>query len=125
MSLDGGQGEAPNYFPNSFSGPQPDRRAAIHKFGVSGDVARWNSADEDNFTQVGLFWNKVLTDKERDRLVDNIASHLCGAQEFLQERAIANFSQADPEYGRRIKELIKSKYGKQQANEVERVMARL
>ena len=26
---------------------------------VTGDAARWNSADEDNFTQAGLFYRKV------------------------------------------------------------------
>ena len=28
---------------------------------VTGDAARWNSADEDNFTQAGLFYRKVTT----------------------------------------------------------------
>merc|ERR1711994_576301 len=78
----------------------------------SADVARWNSADEDNFTQVGIFYNAVLNEEEKFRLCDNIASHLCNAQEFLQERAINNFSAADKEYGKTIKELIDTKYGK-------------
>lgn len=125
MAVDAGNGELPNYFPNSFSGPEPDRKWNDHMFKVTGEVARWNSEDEDNFTQVGIFWNKVLTEKERGRLVDNIASHLCNAQQFIQERAIANFEAADPEYGRRIRELIKNKYGKQQQKSIERVIARL
>ena len=82
MTVTNNQGGAPNYFPNSFSGPQPNRSGETchsfvkivtgfiwlmmltvevllirkwleHASPVSGDVTRWNSADEDNFTQVG------------------------------------------------------------------------
>jgi hypothetical protein len=35
-------------------------------------------------------------------LVENIAGHLKDAQEFIQKRAVHNFTQADPEYGRRV-----------------------
>jgi len=113
MTVTGNQEGAPNYFPNSFTGPTVSPRWREHSTSVTGDVARWNSADEDNFTQVGLFYNEVLTKEERFRLCDNIASHLCAAQEFLQERAIKNFSAADPAFGKQIKDLIDSKYGKQ------------
>ena len=52
---------APNYFPNSFNGPREEARAleARHPISTGVDCARYNSADEDNFTQVGIFWNKV------------------------------------------------------------------
>ena len=55
-------GGAPNYFPNSFNGPREEARAleARHPMSTSVDCARFNSADEDNFTQAGIFWNKVL-----------------------------------------------------------------
>ena len=74
----------PNYFPNSFSGPENVESALESKFTVSGDVARYNSGDDDNFTQCGTFWSKVLNEEERERLVQNIAGHLKGAQTFLQ-----------------------------------------
>jgi len=80
-----------------------------------GDVARWNSADEDNFTQAGIFYNHTLNAEERFRLCDNIASHLCAAQDFIQERAIKNFGAADAEFGKKIRELIDTKYGKKKA----------
>jgi len=112
MTVTNNQAGAPNYFPNSFSGPRSDRKYQEHRTTLSADVTRWNSADEDNFTQVGIFYNQVLNDEEKFRLCDNIASHLCNAQEFLQERAIKNFSAADKNYGRKIQELIDTKYGK-------------
>ena len=52
-------GGAPNYYPNSFSGPVDDKKYLEHSIQLSGDVGRYNTADDDNFTQVGTFWNKV------------------------------------------------------------------
>ena len=50
---------------------------------------RYNSADDDNFTQPGIFWSKVLNEEERERLVGNIAGHLVNAQQFIQKRAVS------------------------------------
>ncbi|CAE1320055.1 katE [Acanthosepion pharaonis] len=98
------QAGAPNYFPNSFSGPVDHKRHTECPFKISGDVMRYNTADEDNFSQVGIFYKQVLNQAERKRLVKNIANHLIGAQEFLQKRAVHNFGQADPEYGQTLQE---------------------
>lgn len=100
---------APNYYPNSFNGPVDDLKYAHHKTSISGDVARYNSSDEDNFTQPGIFWSKVLNDAERERLVQNIADHVSGAVDFIQERAVKNFTQVNPDFGRRLAEKLKQK----------------
>lgn len=55
---------APNYYPNSFSGPIDDPTAKETSFKVTGDVNRWNSADEDNFTQPGIFYREVFIAQE-------------------------------------------------------------
>ena len=39
-------------------------------------------------SQVTDFWKNVLKPAERERLVDNIASHLCNAQQFIQVGSI-------------------------------------
>ena len=49
---------------------------------------------------------QVLTPEGRTNLVTNIANHLKDAQEFIQKRAVRNFSCTDPEYGHRIQELL-------------------
>ena len=109
MVVDGNQGGAPNYFPNSFGGPEPPSSGASwHTCSTIGDVQRYETGGEDNFSQVGDFYRKVLSSEERDRLTDNIAGNLANAQEFLQQRAIANFSAADAEYGRSIQRKIAS-----------------
>ncbi|XP_046544338.1 catalase-like [Haliotis rubra] len=100
--VDDNQAGAPNYFPNSFSGPQEDPKAMECPFKITGDVARYSTVDEDNFSQVGIFWNKVLPPAERDHLIKNLAGHLINAQEFIQKRAVNNFGKADAEFGRRL-----------------------
>ena len=52
------------------------------------------------------FWRKVLTEEEKTRLVNNIAGHLKGSTDFIQQRAVRNFTQVDPEYGGRIAKLL-------------------
>lgn len=102
MNVEGNQGGAPNYFPNSFNGPSKDPSAAWHADALTGDVERVETGDEDNFTQCGIFFREVLDAGARERLTDNIAGHLVNAQDFLQKRAIANFAAADAEYGAMI-----------------------
>jgi catalase len=102
MTVDGNQNGAPNYFPNSFNGPAPSDSAASHVESASGDVARHETGHEDNFSQCRVFFNKVLSHAERERLTDNIVGSLIDAQQFLQERAIANFASVDALYGRMV-----------------------
>lgn len=87
------QGGAPNYFPNSFGGPQELPSARTPTFSVSGDVARYNFDDHDNTSQAATFWRNVLTEEERQRLVDNLVDHIQHASNFIIERAVKNFSQ--------------------------------
>nr|ABI64115.1 catalase [Azumapecten farreri]QFR39791.1 catalase [Azumapecten farreri] len=108
------QGNAPNYFPNSFSGPQDNKQFLESPFSITGDVQRYETGDEDNFSQVTVFWNKVLKPEERQRLVENIAGHLKNAQEFIQRRTVHNFTQVHPDFGGGIQKLLNS-YKKQSA----------
>lgn len=50
--LSGSVGGAPNYFPNSFSAADTQPCFIESKCQVSPDVGRYNSADDDNVTQV-------------------------------------------------------------------------
>ncbi|CAH2251203.1 catalase [Pelobates cultripes] len=100
------QGGAPNYFPNSFSAPENQPCVKEHKVKVSSDVARYNSTDEDNVSQVRDFYRKVLNEEERKRLCENIAGHLKDMQIFIQNRAVKTFMDVDPEYGSQVKVLL-------------------
>uniref|UniRef100_A0A7S1UH72 Catalase n=1 Tax=Phaeomonas parva TaxID=124430 RepID=A0A7S1UH72_9STRA len=106
MTVDANQGGAPNYFPNSFSGPAVQKSEAWHAHPVTGDVKRYETGDEDNFSQCGNFYRNVLSAAEKDRLTSNIAGHMANAQDFIVKRAIANFAAADADYGRSIAEKV-------------------
>nr|AQS60679.1 catalase [Sogatella furcifera] len=98
------QAGAPNYFPNSFSGYKEQPAAATSKFSTVGDVDRYTSDGEDNFQQCHEFWHKTLTEEGRKNLVDNIVGNLRDASDFIQERAVNNFSQVEPVFGARLAE---------------------
>ncbi|CAG0883435.1 unnamed protein product [Cyprideis torosa] len=106
MTTTDNQAGAPNYYPNSFMGPLDDISLAQSRFPVSGDVARFDTANDDNFSQVTVFWENVLDEAARQRLVNNIAGHLVNAEVFIQERAVGNFAQVHPDFGQMLTEAL-------------------
>ena len=76
MTVDCNMAGAPNYFPNSFSGPAVDPTAALHRHGLSGDVARYNTADDDNFTQVRIWGGPSLVGTGQSSSACGVHLHL-------------------------------------------------
>jgi catalase len=106
MRFDGNEGDAPNYYPNSFNGPEPDIKAAEPEFAVSGKVARQPYSHPNNdFVQPGNLY-RLMSDMEREHLIGNIASHIRNANKEIQLRQIQIFSKGDPEYGQRVAEAL-------------------
>uniref|UniRef100_A0A914UKS2 Catalase n=1 Tax=Plectus sambesii TaxID=2011161 RepID=A0A914UKS2_9BILA len=103
------QDGTPNFHPNSFCGPQEEKSAVESTFKLSGDVARYNSADDDNYTQPGIFWSKVLDEPARERLVENIAGHLTNADSFIQDRQVENFTKVNKDFGARLRKALDQK----------------
>lgn len=68
---------------------------------VSSDAFRYKTAN-DSSAQPAIFYNKVLTAAERERLVDNITLHLKKASVFIQHQAVKNFSQVNWELGNKL-----------------------
>lgn len=66
---------------------------------MAGDVNYYKAEDEDNFTQAGNFWRNVLTATEKNNLVENLVDSLKMTQQFIQERAVQNFTMVDTEFG--------------------------
>jgi catalase len=103
MRFDGNFGGNPNYYPNSFGGPEPRPEIAEPPFGVSGKAERQKYAHpNDDFVQAGTLYKKVMMDSDRGHLVGNIVEHLGGAQKRIQYRQGAIFYKADEDYGRRV-----------------------
>lgn len=103
------QGGAPNYHPNSFGGPTSDADAKklTTVVSVGGDAKRYDSGDQDNYSQATIFYRKTLTKEQQDRLVRNIVGNLIDAIDDIQLRAIKNFSKVDASLGERIADGLK------------------
>ncbi len=98
-------GDGPNYYPNSFGGPEPQPDAAEPPFEVSGEARRHPyTHPNDDFFQPGELYRRVMTDMDRNHLIGNINTHLCNAQKRIQLRQAAVFYKCDPEYGSRVAE---------------------
>ncbi|XP_017317999.2 catalase-like, partial [Ictalurus punctatus] len=106
MCVTDNQGGVPNYYPNSFSAPDCQPRFMESKFRVSPDVGRYNSSDDDNVTQVRTFFTTVLNETERERLCQNMAGHLKGAQLFIQKRMVQHLMAVHQDYGSRVQALL-------------------
>jgi len=101
------QGSAPNYYPNSFSGPEQQPAYSMSSFNVSGAVAKYDLSNDDNYTQAGLLYRNVLPKDEQNRLAENIVDNLKHAADFLQEKAIYHFTQIDNDLGKQLREHLK------------------
>ena len=103
MRTDGNGGAGPNYWPNSFNGPAPDPDFKFPAIDIAGVSARheYQLGDVD-FVQAGELYSKVMTAEDREHLVGNIVTHLCGAQKRIQLRQTALFFKAAEDYGSRV-----------------------
>lgn len=80
------------------------------QFYVDDFVARYpQNHPNSDYEQVGTFYRKVLSERDRNNLIGNIAVHLCNARKDIQARMIDIFSRCDKDYGQRVAEaLLKS-----------------
>lgn len=105
MRFDQNGNDSPNYYPNSFGGPEPDAQAAEPQFDASGKVSRQPyTHPNDDFAQPRNLYRTVMTDQDREHLVGNIVSHLCNARKDIQVRQARLFYKVDPEYGQHVAE---------------------
>jgi catalase len=95
----------PNYWPNSFGGPEPDPHMAAPGIHVTGVATRHPyQHPNDDFVQPRALYEQVMTDLDRDHLVGNIVSHLIGANKAIQLRQTVLFYKVHAEYGTRVAE---------------------
>lgn len=103
MRCDDNAGAGPNYYPNSFGGPNPYPEAAYPALKVSGKTGRHPySHPNDDFVQPGELYRKVMSEQDRTHLIGNIVNHLGGAKKRIQLRQTALFYKVDTEYGSRV-----------------------
>ncbi|XP_045764341.1 catalase-like [Maniola jurtina] len=92
-------GEGPNYYPNSFNGPEPF--VPKHSTGLINIIEKDGA---DNFDQAGDLYANILTEEERSTLIKNIVSKLKTATHFLQKRALELFTSINQDFGDRLKQ---------------------
>jgi catalase len=106
----GHSGDQPVYAPNSHGGPNADSvRFGDPGWYVEGEeIVRTAAAlhpEDDDFIQAGNLYRDVMTEADRDHLVDNLVAHLGdGVERTIQERASALWRQVDADLGRRVGE---------------------
>lgn len=96
----------PVYAPNSAGGPAGDPTLAEPGWGVSGEIVRsayTRRRDDDDFSQPGDLYRKVLDDSARERLVTNISGHLTnGVSPDVLARVLDYWRQVDADLGARV-----------------------
>lgn len=102
MAMTDNHSGAPNYYPNSYNGPKDNKIYDDVPFTCPGLAKRYDTKDEDNFSQVGDFWN-LLDEPARGRLVANLAGNMKNAAEFIQDRQVANWAKCHPDFGSRLR----------------------
>ena len=102
------RGDAPVYAPNSHGGPQADPEGAADvTWSVAGDeVGRYANAkhaEDDDFGQAGTLYREIMSDTDRDHLVENIVGHASDdVASETQERVVAYWASVDPGLGARV-----------------------
>ena len=102
----------PVYAPNSYGGPaaDPSRTDDAGLWAADGDMVRSayaKRADDDDFGQPGTMVREVLDDEQRERLVSNVAGHLCqGVSDKVLARAFEYWKNVDADLGARIEQAV-------------------
>jgi len=101
-------GNQPVYAPNSSGGPQanPDRGSDLFWHVPEGELGRYayeKHAEDDDFGQPGTMYREVMSDTDREHLVQNIVGHASSeVTPQMQARVIAYWSNVDSELGARV-----------------------
>jgi catalase len=113
MRMDGNQGAALHYEPNSYGmwQEQPEHDEPLQK--VNGDIKRWNFREDDDnyYEQPGKLFRLMKPD-EPQRLFENTARNMGCSDENIKLRHIGNCYKADPAYGRGVADALGIAYEK-------------
>lgn len=106
MTVTSNGGGSSNYSLNTTGGPVADPSTAWSTPAVTGAVGRHEFGEPDDFCQPRALYKNVLTEEERERLIENTAAHMSGVTKDIQEKAVKIYYQIDPDYGERIAKAV-------------------
>lgn len=100
MRVDGNQGGRVSYEPNSYQEWQEQPDFSEPPLALEGAAARYDyrADDDDYFTQAGNLF-RLMSPEEQQRLFQNTARAMDGADRHIKIRHIGHCIQADPAYG--------------------------
>jgi catalase len=104
------QSSGANFYPNdriNDGAPAPEPQVAEPPMPLEADAwqARYDTADDDHYTQAGALF-RLMNEDQQNQLANNIAGGLSHANESIQQRMLAQFALADPEYAERVKSAV-------------------
>ena len=93
----------PNYFPNSYNGPQPMPSVMKPMLETMGPIARYGQpVREIDYEQPRYYYEKELTKSEKENLIANIIDHLSKAVKRIQYRQAAVFNKVSKDLGEKV-----------------------
>lgn len=100
MRVDGNEGDTLHYFPNSYNQWEEQKQHSEPGLPVEGMAHHYDfrEDDADYYTQPGNLF-RLMNEEQKQRLFNNTAAEVGGAEIFIQERHIQNCYKADPAYG--------------------------
>lgn len=111
MRVDGNQGRAENYYPNSFDDIEVDQNYKLKPPAIVDDEAAWydrnapEGGDDDHYTQPGNLY-RIMDDKAKTDLVQNTVGEMSGIEgpkkDEITQRQLKHWSKADKELGQKI-----------------------
>jgi len=103
--FNGNQGSNRNYEPNSFNINTPTGQKTHEQtaWPLRGFAQRYKPAHpNDDFSQAGTLFSKVMTDQGRTNLVNNLVGAMSGIPVEIQERQCRIWHKCHPQYGERV-----------------------
>ncbi len=100
--FDGNGGGRVNYEPNSFDGPVEDSSLKEPPLKISGDAGSYDHHQgNEDYSQPGDLY-RLMSSDQKSQLIGNLVSALTSVPRIIQERQLAHFYKADPDYGARV-----------------------
>lgn len=106
MTVNGNYGPAPNYpstlRPNKYVDVDVNQQ---HEVWTGQAVRNLQEVTDEDFVQADMLWKMLGKQKgEQDKLVHNVATHLCAAAAVVRENTYKMFERVNGDIGRRIRE---------------------
>lgn len=111
MRVDDNGNDHPNYYPNSFGDIEPDQSYKEPAQQLDSTLADWydrneGEGDNDHYTQAGDLYRKVLSDADRNNLINNIVESMSAINGPKRDKIVnlqlCHFFRADIQLGMAI-----------------------